>query len=165
MFLWLKMFAAQRVLGVAKDRQRQEHPFAHVGEERLKIRKMLEHIPQRDRIERNQIRIDQQRALLEPGDAGRVDIVAVGRAPAVAPHFDERTRADTDIDQRPTIMLLDEIEPCPHQCPAEIGAGVAIEAVEIILIVGCEPGVDRIEADAELRPPRQAAARVLLNQR
>src|SRR5262245_41485624 len=109
-----EMLAAQRVLGIAKDRQREEQPLVHVGEERLKIRQMLEHVPQRCSIERNQMRIDEQRALLEPGDAGRIDIVAVGCAPPRPPQFDERTRADTDIDQGSAIVLLDEIKPRLH---------------------------------------------------
>src|SRR5262245_22853288 len=51
MLIRLEMLAAQCMLGVAKDRQRNEQPFAHIGEERLKIRDMLEHIPERCSIE------------------------------------------------------------------------------------------------------------------
>src|SRR5262245_58117325 len=126
---------------------------------------MLEHIPKRRSIERHQVRIDQQHALLEPCDAGRVDIVTIGRAPTVLPQFDERTRADTDIDQGSPIVLLDEVEPRQHEGAAEFAAAIAIEGVEIVLIVGRMPGLDRVVADAEFRPPGQAAARKLCRQR
>src|SRR6516164_11041718 len=62
-------------------------------------------------------------------------------------------------------MLLHKIESCLHQCTSKFGTSVAIEAIEIILVVRYQSCFDRIEAEAELRPPSQAAMCKLLHQR
>src|SRR5262245_21348724 len=59
MLVWLKMLTTQRMLDVAEDRQREEQPFAHIGDQRLEVGDRLEHIPKRRSIERNQMRIDE----------------------------------------------------------------------------------------------------------
>jgi hypothetical protein len=126
---------------------------------------VLEHVPQCHHIERNQMRIDQQPALLKPGEAGRIDIVSIGGALASASEFDKGPRPDADIDQWPAIMPFDEVKPRLHQRAAEFGACIAIESVEIILVVGREPSLDGVVADTDLWPPGQAAARKLRDQR
>jgi hypothetical protein len=54
-------------------------------------------------------------------------------------------------------MLFYEIDSRSHECAAELGMRIAIESVEIILIIRCKPGFNRIMTDAELRPPCQMA--------
>lgn len=54
-------------------------------------------------------------------------------------------------------MAIDQVDPRLHQRAPDRAIGLALVALEIGRVIRLGAALDRIEADAELRPPGQAA--------
>jgi hypothetical protein len=145
------------MLRALEDRQRDKQPLPHIGKQWAKVGDVLEHIPQAHGLGRSEIGIEPEISLLQPIDTVRIDIVTISYSALTAPPLDECTAADPNVDKLTLIVEINQLATGLHQRAPDIAVGLTGKAVEIVAVVRRDACRYRVIADADFRPPRQAA--------